>query len=500
MTASTSTDILICGAGAAGLTLAVDLARRGVAFQLIDKAQGPFPGSRGKGIQPRSQEVFEDLGVLDRILETAGPYPPQRVRRADGGSEEMSVSEPLSPTPAEPYVMPLLSAQFLTERALRERLEALGGRARFGVELTDFSQDADGVTASLRGPEGTETLRCRYLVGADGGRSFVRSALGVDFPGATLGMRAVVADVRLGGLSRDAWHRWGEGAGMVGICPLWGTDLFQLQAPIPSEGEVDLTPEGLTAMVAARTGGSDLAVTAVAWASAYSMNARLADRYRVGRVFLAGDAAHIHPPTGGQGLNTSLQDAYNLGWKLSAVLVGAPEGLLDSYEAERRPVAAEVLGLSTRLLDQAKSGIAMRRGRETQQLDIGYPGSPLSLAAPERAQGVEAGDRAPDAPVRDQAGGPSRLFHLLQGPHWTALGYEVGDQEEPRPRPGVEIRRVGTRGDIVDDAGHVRDAYGLAPGDWVLVRPDGYVAAVVPAGDAPALDRHLERILGPATA
>ncbi|WP_372784875.1 FAD-dependent oxidoreductase [Phenylobacterium sp.] len=495
MTPSTSTDILICGAGAAGLTLAVDLARRGVTFQLIDKAGGPFPGSRGKGIQPRSQEVFEDLGVLDRILETAGPYPPQRAHRADGGCEETLVSELLSPTPAESYVMPLLSAQFLTERALRERLEALGGRLRFGVELTGFSQDADGVTAKLTGPDGAETLRCRYLVGADGGRSFVRSALGVDFPGTTLGVRAVVADVRLEGLSRDAWHRWGEGLEMIGLCPLWGTDLVQLQGPIPLEGDVDLSAEGLRAMVAARTGRSDLVVTSVAWASAYSMNARLADRYRVGRVFLAGDAAHIHPPTGGQGLNTSLQDAYNLGWKLAAVLDGAPDGLLDSYEAERRPVAAEVLGLSKRLLDDAKAGVAMRRGRETQQLDIGYPGSPLSLAGPARLQGVEAGDRAPDAPVGDPAGRPTRLFDLFRGPHWTALGYEADERPAPRPRPGVEILRVGGPGGLADDAGHLRDAYGLAPGEWVLVRPDGYVAAVVPAGEA--IDRHLDRILGP---
>jgi hypothetical protein len=310
----------------------------------------------------------------------------------------------------------------------------------------------------------------------------VRHILGVDFPGQTLGVRAIVADVRIEGLKDDAWHRWGEGLDQIGLCPLWGTDLFQLQGPVPAEGEADLSADGLNAMVAARTGRADLTVTSVVWASAYSMNARLADRYRVGRVFLAGDAAHIHPPTGGQGLNTSLQDAYNLGWKLAAVLGGAPDALLDSYEAERRPVAAEVLGLSTRLLDAAKVGQAFKRGRDTQQLDLGYPGSPISLEGPERPAGVEAGDRAPDAPVR---GG--RLFDLFRGPHWTLLGYEVG--KTPPSRRGVEVHAVG------DYGSHMRDAYGLAPGDWVLVRPDGYVAAV---GGLEALQGHLDHLLGAA--
>ena len=476
-----TTNVLICGAGAAGLTLAVDLARRGVGFRIIEQAAAPFAGSRGKGLQPRSQEVFDDLGILDRLLETARPYPPQRIWRAGGGFEVEALSEAREPTPAEPYAMPLLSPQFLTERALRERLAALGGRVEFGLELTGFTQDGEGVTATLAGPGEPETLRCRYLVGADGGRSFVRHALHIDFPGKTLGVRAVVADVRIDGLSDDAWHRWGEGLDMIGLCPLWGTDLFQLQGPIALEGEVDLSAAGLDAMVAARTGRRDLTVTAVAWASAYSMNARLADRYRVDRVFLAGDAAHIHPPTGGQGLNTSLQDAYNLGWKLAAVLDGAPDALLDSYEAERRPVAAEVLGLSTRLLDAAKTGAAMRRGRETNQMDIGYPDSPLSLEGPDRKTGVAAGDRAPDAPVR---GG--RLFDLFRGPHWTLLGHETGDA--PPSRQGVRAHAIED-----DHQGHMRDAYGLSPGEWVLVRPDGYVAAV---GEAAALVKHLDRILG----
>ena len=151
------------------------------------------------------------------------------------------------------------------------------------------------------------------------------------------------------------------------------------------------------------------------------MNARLADRYRVGRVFLVGDAAHIHPPTGGQGLNTSVQDAYNLGWKLGAVVAGAPDALLDSYEEERRPIAASMLGLATKLLDAAKRG-EMRRGREVHQLDLGYAGSSLALEKPERRGGLLAGDRAPDAPIRGAAGQSTRLFEFFKGAALDAIG------------------------------------------------------------------------------
>ncbi|MGJ7555758.1 FAD-dependent monooxygenase [Variovorax sp. RB3P1] len=338
MTQDPSVDVLICGAGAAGLTLAIDLARRGVSFRLIEKMDAPFKGSRGKGIQPRTQEVFEDLGILDRIVAAGGLYPPSREYRADGSFTESLVMTHEAPTPAEPYGIPLMVPQFLTEGTMRERLAELGHRPEFGCELVGFAQDESGVTARLVGVAGEETLRMRFLVGADGGRSFVRHALDIGFPGKTLGVRAIVADVVLSGLGRDAWHRFNEGEmdAQMSLCPLAGTALFQLQAPIPLEGDIDLGAQGLTAMVAARTGRDDIRIHSVSWASAFHMNARLADRYRAGRVLLVGDAAHVHPPTGGQGLNTSVQDAYNLGWKLAAVAAGAPAALLDSYEEERR--------------------------------------------------------------------------------------------------------------------------------------------------------------------
>jgi 2-polyprenyl-6-methoxyphenol hydroxylase-like FAD-dependent oxidoreductase len=492
LTPQASTQVLICGAGAAGLTLAIDLARRGASFRLIDKLPAPFAGSRGKGIQPRTLEVFEDLGVVERMTALGAPYPTQRLHQADGAHVDSQEIMILPPTSEEPYRTPLMIPQFRTEAVLRERLAELGGRVEYGRELTGFEQDAEGVTATLAGPDGVETIRCRFLVGGDGGRSFVRRALGVDFPGKTLGVRAVVADLELDGLSRDAWHRAGEGDmdRQIGFCPLPCTDLFQLQAPIPLEGEFDLSVAGLQAFVDDRWPVGRLTVRRVAWASAYGMNARLADRYRVGRVLLMGDAAHIHPPTGGQGLNTSAQDAYNLGWKLAAVLSGAPDALLDTYEEERRPIAAEMLGLATGLLDKAKQG-DMKRGREVHQLDLGYRFSSLALATGLPDDGLQPGDRAPDGLLRDAAGRPVRLFDLLAGPHWTLLARSAA---APAPRPGLRVHAVGPAGDLQDPDDTLAATYGLADGEAVLIRPDGYVAALVGAADGARLEAYLAAV------
>lgn len=490
MLESQATDVLICGAGAAGLTLAIDLARRGVRFRLIDKSDQPFRGSRGKGIQPRTQEIFEDLGILDHIVARGGVYPQKRDHRSDGSYVDSNIVE-AHELPGEPYHLPLMIPQFLTERVMRERLAEFGHAVEFGSELVAFEQDGEGVSARVITQRGEQRIRTRYLIGADGGRSFVRHALGVEFPGKTLGVRAIVADIELTGLGRDAWHTFNSGAmdKYLALCPLAGTELFQLQAAVPLEGHVDLSSAGLAAMVAERTGRENIRVGAVSWASAYNMNARLADRYRVGRVLLVGDAAHIHPPTGGQGLNTSVQDAYNLGWKLAAVVNGKSAALLDTYEEERRPVAAGVLGLSTKLLDEARRG-ELRRGREVQQLDIGYPASSLNLERPARRGGVGAGNRAPDAPIRGAGGQNKRVFDLFAGPHWTLLGYEV-ESDLLRPRPGLRIHTFGKRGDLIDDRGHFKDAYAASPGDWVLIRPDGYIGAVVSSQELSALEEYL---------
>jgi 2-polyprenyl-6-methoxyphenol hydroxylase-like FAD-dependent oxidoreductase len=493
------TDVLICGAGAAGLTLAIDLARRDIEFLLIDKAEGPFHGSRGKGLQPRTEEVFEDLGVVDRLAAIGGRYPPIRTYRGGGHVDSPTVRPQTSSN--EPYPGGRLVPQFLTEAVLRERLAELGRQPQYRREVTGFTQDRDGVNVHVSTPEGERAIRARYLIGTDGGSSLVRQALGIGFPGESLGVRAIVADVRLEGLSTDVWHRWGELPNAIAACPLRGTDMFQLQGPIPLEGDFDLSAEGLTALVGERTGRQDIVIESVSWASAYGMSARLADRYRVGRVFLAGDAAHVHPPTGGQGLNTSVQDAYNLGWKLAAVLAGAPEQLLDSYEDERRPIAVGMISLATELLRVARDGGERRRGRETRQLDLGYRESSLALRKPGRDPdaAVMAGDRAPDAPVLGAAGQPTRLFTLCQGPHWTLLGYHVDRGSAPAPRAGLRIHTVGPAGDIIDNDGHFQQTYGLVPGEWVLIRPDGYIGAIVSTTDLAALRDYLDGVGARAT-
>jgi 2-polyprenyl-6-methoxyphenol hydroxylase-like FAD-dependent oxidoreductase len=477
---SQTIDVLIAGAGPAGLTLAIDLARRGVAFQLIDKAERPFQGSRGKGIQPRSLEVFEDLGVLAPMLAAGGPYPPLRNYDRDGGFEEASLGDGVTPSHAEPYATPLMLPQFLTETILRQRLAELGHAPIYGAELAGIDQDAHGVTATLADGR---TVQARWLVGADGGRSFVRQALGIDFPGKTMPGQAMVADTRITGLSREAWHVFGtRDTAQVSFCPLAGTDLFQIQGHAPRNGEADLTVDGLGALIRERTGREDIVIHELLWASVYGLNARLAERYRVGRVLLAGDAAHIHPPTGGQGLNTSIQDAYNLGWKLAAVLNGASERLIDTYELERRPIAAGVLGLSTTLLAKAMTREGMKRGREARQLDLGYEGSSLSLDLGVQAK-VAPGDRAPDAPCRGPDDQPVRLFEVLAGPHWTLLGTNA-----IAPRSGLVVA------DLVDTDGWFAAAYGLPPGGFVLVRPDGYIATIGQAGDEARVEGYLAQI------
>ena len=299
--------VLIAGAGAAGLTLAIDLARRNVPLRIVDKAEEPFCGSRGKGIQPRTQEVFEDLGVLDRIAARGGRYPPLRVYGPDG-PKDAPMMEARPATPAEPYGQPLMLPQGLTEGVLRERLAELGVTVEFGTELVGFEQNEEAVEATIRSRAGSEIMRVSYVVGADGGSSTVRKSLGIGFPGETLPVRAVVADLTVEGVGRDVWHTWNaeDRARMISLCPLAGTQLFQLQAALPLEGDVDISDAALTQMVATRTGRDDVRLREIHWRSVFQPSARLAERSRVGRILLAGDAAHVPPPTGGHGLDTGI--------------------------------------------------------------------------------------------------------------------------------------------------------------------------------------------------
>ena len=499
------TDVLIVGAGAAGLTLAIDLARRGVRFALVEQLAAPFGGSKGKGLQPRTLEVFEDLGVLDRILAEAGLYPP--VVNYDGRREIGRIApQPTPPSEAEPYANSLMLPQWRTEALLRERLQAVGGDVAWGVELVGFEALAGAVQAELQAPEGARAVRAKYLVGCDGGRSVVRKALGLGFPGERKPFRMLLADAPVAGLPPDVWARWPQAdGGQLSICPLAGTALFQIAAEIGLDEEPDFRRESLQALVRTRSGWDELELGEPSWTSVYHANFRLADGYRRGPVLIAGDAAHAHPPTGGQGLNTSVQDAYNLGWKLAAVLAGADDGLLDSYEAERRPVAAGVLDLSADLLRAMNRRGDMRRGRETLQLDLHYRASPLSLELRSPGRAVGAGDRAPDGWGLDPAGNRVRLFEVFAGPRFTLLGYEAKPAAlaaiQARFGPMVRSLNVGggETAELRDPEGRIAARYGLEPGDLLLIRPDGYVMAAAPSAGAGALAEHLARWLAPAS-
>ena len=466
------TDVLVVGAGPTGLALGIDLARRGVTALVVERARTLFPGSRGKGIQPRTMEVFDDLGVLDAIRAAGGTYPVGMIWQDGRRAGEHRMFDAAEPSEDAPYNEPWMVPQWRTQQVLRARLEELGGEVAFGREVVALTQDEGGVRAEFASGE---AVTARYAVAADGGRSTVRGLLGIGMAGETVDPHpTLVADVRISGLDRDNWHVFppAEGDGFLAICPLAGTEDFQLVAQFPEGTAPDLSLEGIRKVVAARSHLAPESVTQVRWASDFRPRAALADRFRSGRVFLAGDAAHVHSPAGGQGLNTSVQDAYNLGWKLGAVLCdGADAALLDSYEEERRPVAAEMLGLSTRV-HRGET----RRGEATRQLGLGYRESPLTRETRTDPGAPRAGDRAPDGRVAGV-----RLFDAFRGPHWTLLA--LGDVQAPD---------LGARIPVV--RGPAPGAYG--PGLY-LVRPDGYVGW---AGDTAAgLPEYLVRF-GPGRA
>ncbi|MRH87505.1 3-(3-hydroxyphenyl)propionate hydroxylase [Nocardia sp. SYP-A9097] len=482
--------VLIAGAGPTGLTLAIDLARRGVAVRIVDHADAFFDGSRGDGIQPRTLEVFDDLGVLDAVLAAGIPQPLMRIHLGGELVAERRMTPPREATPDVPHPNPWVLGQSDTEGLLRDRLAEFGVEVELGTGVAEFVADEDGVTVTLAHGDATETVRVAYLVGADGGRSTVRKVLGIAFEGTTdESIRMLLGDVRADALDHEFgyWFANAENP-MAGIAmsPLPGGRKFQFMAPLDQDTGTDLA--ALQRLLEERTGRTDIVLSEASWSTVWRPNIRLAERFRVGRVFLAGDAAHVHPPTGGQGLNTGVQDAYNLGWKLEAALRNpraGSEALLDSYEAERRSVAARVLGLSSALLDKTVNGDADAMDREgTQQLDISYRDVVAGNDSGDPGtRELIAGDRAPDAPLVDAAGRRLTLFEAFRGPQATLLMFGgepvspgemdmlAGTQILSVVRPGTDCTGV----ELVDFAGHAYRAYGVGDGARVLVRPDGYV-------------------------
>ena len=479
--------VLIVGAGPTGLTLACELARRGVSFRLIEAVPGPQPGSRGKGIQPRTLEVFDDLGIVDRVMDNGRMAMPMRSTAPDG-TVRMVGTETLGDRPDIPYSATLITPEWRVEEALRLRLMELGGTVEFGTALKSFEQSDESVAASVEKVGKVETINARWLVGCDGGHSLVRKQAGICFEGETREeVRMIVADVEVDGLDRDAWHLWSHREGMFALCPLPSTNVFQFQAGIAPMDDPELSLANMQAILERRSGRTDIRLHDPLWSSLWRANIRLADRYRQGRVFLAGDAAHIHSPAGGQGMNTGIQDAHNIGWKLAAVARGASRALLDSYEAERRPVAVGVLALSNARLKEAidQKNMVTRRDPSTMQLGIGYRDSVLARDDRDKSASLRAGDRAPDATGLTTVEGPRRLFDLTRGGRFTLLNFGGTAPAETFP-PDLNILNVRQQlvgpGDVVDSEGHLARAYCATARTLLLIRPDGYIALISDAG------------------
>ncbi|WP_225731440.1 MULTISPECIES: FAD-dependent monooxygenase [unclassified Nocardia] len=450
--------VLIVGAGPTGLTLACDLARRGVPHRIVDRAAEPFIGSRAKGLQARTMEVFDDLGIIDRILDGGETFPKFRLYQGYTVVWERTVDELLgvparSASPSIPYPGPWLIPQWRTERILRDRLAEFGGGVEWNTEITGLTQDSDGVRLHT----GDGSLRADYVVAADGGRSTLRKALGVGFEGDTFDTeRTLIGDVRADGLDGRRCHLLTGGGDVGERFSLWnlpGSDYYQFVATVPAERTPELTLDAVRQLCRDRSSRTDIHLHDLRWISLYKVNVRMVDRFRVGRVFLAGDAAHVHSSAGGQGLNTGVQDAYNLGWKLAAVLDGADPALLETYAAERMPVAAQVLGLSTLLHHQDFRG--GDSAPSIDQLDITYRHGPLALDDREAPGPLRAGDRAPDGVLSSG----KRLFDLFRGAHATVLAFGAAVEDFGVPTVAAE-------------------GYDVASGTYVLVRPDGYIGAI----------------------
>ncbi|WP_420038177.1 FAD-dependent monooxygenase (plasmid) [Streptomyces sp. cg28] len=478
------TDVVIAGAGPTGLMLACELRLAGVDVTVVEPLAQRSGESRAGGIHSRTLEILDQRGIVDRFLDEGELQP---VGHFSGLYLDFDESES-----RHPY--PLMILQSAVERLLEERADELGARVRRACEVTGLVQDATGVTVELRS-DGTAAapLRARYLVGCDGGRSSVRRLAGIGFPGTEATMTALIGDVEVPDLPEDyVWVRRTPAGDYSAIAfePGWHRVITSEFDRVAGRDEPVTFEQLRESMV--RVAGTDFGMRNPRWVSRFSDAARQADRYRAGRVLLAGDAAHIHFPAGGQGLNMGVQDAVNLGWKLGAVVRGdAPDGLLDTYHAERHPVAERVLQ-NTR----AQSAL-VRPGPQTDALREVFGAlmvfddvnrylrhllTALDLRYPVECDHPLAGRRVPDADLKTPEGivGVHELLHAarpvllaLDGGAWAARAAQGWADR-------VEVVEAHS-----EDAHWPVPALGDVPAPAaLLVRPDGHVAWAADADEA----------------
>lgn len=469
------TDVLVVGAGPTGLMAADLLARAGIDHVVIDKRPGITDKTKALATQARSLELFDDLGFVDAAIERGQPVKGFTI--VLGPDKRVSID--LEDIPS-PYPFPLIIGQDENERLLSEDHRARGGEVRWGTELTELGQDDEKVTATVKVRGGDGTITARWLIGADGAHSPVRKAIGMPFEGRAYPESFVLADLDI------EWENPGDRLiahlrnGRLGIAfPLkarGSVRLVLLDPDPPPEGspeaERDPTLDEVRAL-AERAIPYDFTVKDPRWTARFRSHARGVPRFRDGRVFLAGDAAHIHSPAGGQGMNTGLQDAYALVWRLAMVVRGDVDGpaaqrLLDSYHAERHPVAQRLLKTTDRFFQVSVGRNPITRlvreqvfprltrthrfqdfvTRFISQVEIRYPRSPVVTDHTRRKKDIHGrhgrtppqsrhrrhrthgGGRAPDGMLRDLDGHDLRLFDLFRGTHHTLLAF-LAEHDDP---------------------------------------------------------------------
>jgi 2-polyprenyl-6-methoxyphenol hydroxylase-like FAD-dependent oxidoreductase len=495
--------LLIVGAGPVGLTLALALRRQGVALRIVDKAAARTDKSKALVIWPRTLELLDMQGIAQVFVDAGVRARGARIL-GEGQRELVHAHFDLA---RSAYPFALMLAQSETERLLEQQLEAAGVVVERQVELLSFTDDGQRVSAQLRHADGREErVSTAWLAGCDGAHSTVRHALGLAFGGDTLQSDWVLADLQIEGeLPNDELTICWSPEGVLACFPI-GARRFRVIADVGLAPDVQPPPptiEQVQALIDQR-GPQGLRAHDAVWLSHFRINERKVSDYRHGRIFLAGDAAHVHSPAGGQGMNTGMQDAFNLAWKLALVQRGqAAPGLLDSYSSERSAIGDQVLrnaGQMTRvallhnpLLRELRDLAAGTLGRlpaiqqrlvdQLTELDLHYADSPLSATPHGAAAQPAAGARAPDVPLRAADGGATRLHALLGGGRFVLLSVGVAAPAVP---PAL-LRLVNS---ATTDA-----AEGYADGHHYLVRPDGYLALSTRGDDAaPALEA-LRRLL-----